>query len=829
MGFRRKKQVNTEVILSEGVVMKQPLQMETSSWLRNCMVKSLLVFGVIFGSLGCFLSAFGIEYYVLPVAVILFAMALLFTTIYYRGWIMDVVYIIFAVIFFFLVRGFQPLINGGYYLIINKILETVENYFDLPGMQYYEVGNINEPLAASMIVVFIGTVMMIVANVIISRTMNVWFLLFMTGFLWIIPMYFRLESDAVYVILLIAGYLAVWSIRSSGAYGMERKYRSYRWKDRKGKPLRVKYVQDAATMLETMGLMLVVVLFLYGVTALVGDRDTFQDRYRQNPYKEETEDMVQMMSTRGFSIFDRYQATGGISSGQLGGVGSVSPDYQTDLIVTFAPYSYEPVYLKAYTGVDYVSAESRWKNTDQWQTVSTVVEDQSSAQPDTDAALLKNCWEESGSGAEAKMLIQNLDADANYPYVPYYTDVQKPEQTNSSTGAQEDSEQARNNQSLRIQDGYILRGTIPRGTTAEYQYYPDLNAETTGKEGTPDGSSQTVEEDVGKQAQAMYMQVPEECREAVAKASQEAGITETDTQEEIIEKVKTYFETEFLYTTRPGKTPKDTDYISWFLDKKKGYCAHFASAATMIYRYNGIPARYIEGYVMTYEDVMGGELNEDEIYEDFYQGESSLGKTGVVTVEITDARAHAWVEVFDPDFGWKPEEVTVAAIDPDETLDSFWEVFGSENGTGTQDGDNNGFQLQLLDWNLDDVSGVWIALIIVLALLAGIALGRRIYAKRKEYQTWHTEDPNENVLAYYQLISGRLRKKDAEYNRQPTYRRQLEYIRAYLTDTKWEALIDPMERAGYSRDGLTEDECRQVMMLLSELDRMVKKWKHLKK
>ncbi|MDD6332211.1 MAG: hypothetical protein PUA59_07230, partial [Clostridium sp.] len=88
MGFRRKKQVNTEVILSEGVVMKQPLQMETSSWLRNCMVKSLLVFGVIFGSLGCFLSAFGIEYYVLPVAVILFAMALLFTTIYYRGWIM---------------------------------------------------------------------------------------------------------------------------------------------------------------------------------------------------------------------------------------------------------------------------------------------------------------------------------------------------------------------------------------------------------------------------------------------------------------------------------------------------------------------------------------------------------------------------------------------------------------------------------------------------------------------------------------------------------------------------------------------------------------------
>ncbi len=270
MGFFHKKKQNTDIVLSDGIVMKQPLQMETSSWLRNCMVKSLLVFSVVFGSIGCFLSSFEMDYYIILTAGILFAMALLFTTIYYRGWIMDVVYIVFLFIFFFAVQAFWTYINSGYYLLINRVLSTVEDYFELPGMQYYEIAAKNEVLAVSVVVIFIGTVMMIVANVIISRTMNVWFLLIMTGLLWILPMYFRLEADAFYVILMLTGYIAVWSIRSSGAYGMDRKHRDYKWKDKRGKQLRIWYVQDAATMLEGMGIFAVAVLLLYGLASVTG-------------------------------------------------------------------------------------------------------------------------------------------------------------------------------------------------------------------------------------------------------------------------------------------------------------------------------------------------------------------------------------------------------------------------------------------------------------------------------------------------------------------------------------------------------------------------------
>ncbi|MCM1495998.1 MAG: transglutaminase-like domain-containing protein [Bacteroides sp.] len=855
MGFFRKKKVNTDICLSDGIVMKQPLQMETSSWLQNCMVKSLLVFSVVFGSIGCFLSSFDLEYYILPSAVILFAMALLFTTIYYRGWIMDAAYIIFFVLFIFLVRGFQIYINSGYYLIINRIFETVEAYFDLPGMQYYEISASNELLAVSVITVFIGTVMMIVGNVIISRTMNVWFLLAMTGFLWILPMYFRLEPDAFYVILLVTGYIAVWSIRSSGAYGMDRKHKDYKWKDKKGKKLRIWYVQDAATMLQGMAAFILAVLLVYGMTAMLGGKDTFNIRYTQNPYKEESEDFVQELSTRGWSFFDRYASTGGISGGQLGGVGSVRPDYQTDLIVTFAPYSYEPVYLKAFTGIDYISQESKWINR------MVTNEDYASDKTGYEGDFLKYLWNIKYDGyawrndiypefkadfeideavlGRGVMRIQNVDGAVDYPYIPYYTIPGSFTKWTQATTRW-------NNQTLAVDEKDIVSGYIGRNQMAVYEYFPLLEEEAILEHMEPTNEMQgeasysmvseeqlaaaTIElvneADVVVQAEALYLTVPEECRDAVAAASEAAGIMEGDSREEIIQKVKDYFEAEFLYTTRPGRTPNGADFITHFLDEKRGYCAHFATAAAMIYRYNGIPARYIEGYVITYEDIMNSDLNEDYSYESFYSGDSLLGVTGVVDVEVTDARAHAWVEVFDPAFGWKPEEVTTAAIAPEEELESFWDVFGDES----EDGDllnNNGFELETMDLNLDDIQGIWIGLIIVLVLLLLLYGGKRGYHSWKDYRSWHTEDSNENVIAYYHLISERLRKRDSRYAQCPTYQKQLQYIAGRCEEWNWNAeqMAELLETACYSRNGISDFDCKRLMLELADIEKKVKKWK----
>ena len=59
---------------------------------------------------------------------------------------------------------------------------------------------------------------------------------------------------------------------------------------------------------------------------------------------------------------------------------------------------------------------------------------------------------------------------------------------------------------------------------------------------------------------------------------------------------------------------------------------HFASAAVLLLRQLGIPARYVSGFT--------AELSADE------------------TVNVPDSAAHAWVEIYLDGFGWYPVEVT---------------------------------------------------------------------------------------------------------------------------------------------------------------------------
>lgn len=109
---------------------------------------------------------------------------------------------------------------------------------------------------------------------------------------------------------------------------------------------------------------------------------------------------------------------------------------------------------------------------------------------------------------------------------------------------------------------------------------------------------------------------------------------------------------EYEYTLSPGVTPASKDYVEYFLfEEKRGLCTHFASAAVMIFRCAGIPARYVEGFVVP-ESLYRG----DPIYkEDVIVG--SDGKYGkerwhYYKAIVTDRYAHAWVEVYIDGIGW---------------------------------------------------------------------------------------------------------------------------------------------------------------------------------
>lgn len=82
--------------------------------------------------------------------------------------------------------------------------------------------------------------------------------------------------------------------------------------------------------------------------------------------------------------------------------------------------------------------------------------------------------------------------------------------------------------------------------------------------------------------------------------------------------------------------PDGTDPVLYFLNEsRRGYCMHYASAAALMLRSIGIPARYVSGFTA---DCRPGQI-----------------------AVVPDRAAHAWVEVWIDGFGWYPVEVTPAA------------------------------------------------------------------------------------------------------------------------------------------------------------------------
>ena len=128
-----------------------------------------------------------------------------------------------------------------------------------------------------------------------------------------------------------------------------------------------------------------------------------------------------------------------------------------------------------------------------------------------------------------------------------------------------------------------------------------------------------------------YLQIPASTKKALLEWAQQNGIRADSPT--LVEDIQVAILNAATYNAKGTPYPKNVDVAVYFLTvAKEGICQHFATAATMVYRAFGIPARYTTGFADTVQKN--------------------------TTTNLTSQDAHAWVEIYVDGLGWVPMEVT---------------------------------------------------------------------------------------------------------------------------------------------------------------------------
>ncbi len=91
---------------------------------------------------------------------------------------------------------------------------------------------------------------------------------------------------------------------------------------------------------------------------------------------------------------------------------------------------------------------------------------------------------------------------------------------------------------------------------------------------------------------------------------------------------------DFKYDESATNCNSFADCVSNFANSKRGFSVHYASLCALVFRYLGIPARYVEGYIITKNDIKKSEI------------------------VLSEKNCHAWVEYYHDGIGWLPFETT---------------------------------------------------------------------------------------------------------------------------------------------------------------------------
>lgn len=544
---------------------------------------------------------------------------------------------------------------------------------------------------------------------------------------------------------------------------------------------------------------------------------------------------------------------GGVSDGELGDVDGTAYDEVESLKVTVSEKPTEILYLKGYVGADYT--QNRWRMGDadsltdaalNWKTDGdSLLYIQNMpflrmmyVQSRMDGAALDDAGDGDGSDAEEgeeavssrTISVERLNANTAYTYVPYqaylndYYNILGGDCSVQGQTAQDDRYEYFENSTYMDTmkkwmdvDASASDGGDTAGALGSYNHRNMLDE---------------LEASYESYVNTHYTDVPESQKriEKLCKKKKkewdkklEGNLSDTQKQDLSYEKiddvknfvVRTLWE-RCEFSKSASKISDDEDYIERFMfEKKKGDSTAFASAAVVMFRSCGIPARYVVGYAAP---------------ANLFSGQAD----GSYMAVLQDDNAHAWVEIYMPDCGWTPVETTpgfAGTIDnldmPETDTEDTESIADKKDKDADRDGEDTAGtgadmkRIRQLKMALGAVCGSLIVIIVFLL--------RIWYVKRRNLALKKGLSPGERVriifISFYELLErdGRISAKDAAGmdTTRPEFVDAVLDAYPELVRSDFEHFMSLVLMANYGPDKLEAGDCELAVVMYKRLKKLV--------
>lgn len=295
-----------------------------------------------------------------------------------------------------------------------------------------------------------------------------------------------------------------------------------------------------------------------------------------------------------------------------------------------------------------------------------------------------------------------------------------------------------------------------------------------------------------------YLDIPD----TVPQRVRDLAISITKNENNDYDKVKAieqYLSKNYKYNLTPGEVPDGVDFADYFLfEHKEGYCTYFATAMAILTRSIDIPSKYVEGYLLP------SYTRKDNLYE------------------VTNERAHAWVEVYFEGMGWVQFEPTASFSSnlyqsatsnthrvqtPTPSLSRTPALSFSPSNTSNVPEQNKGTRKPI-----NKTLVITIAAVLSVILLIALIVFLNIFRRKRHISNINKLPPREGALELYKYFLKFMLIQDADIKAGETpldHAKRLDSIGRFHP-YKMEDITKVFVNARYSRDEFTRSDFNKM-------------------